>query len=58
MEEYLRMKNYDSMSQFERLIINAKVSSGAWKVYRMDFILRDGEPILINDFEAIVKRKK
>lgn len=52
------MKIYDSMSIFERLIVNAKVSSGAWKIYRMNFILRDGKPILMSDFEAILKLKK
>ena len=44
-DNYLRMKDVDTMTQFQRLIVDAKISCGAWKPYRQDYILRDGKPI-------------
>lgn len=44
--DYLRMMDYDSMNKFQRLVVDAKLAIGVWKVYRMDFFLTDqGKPI-------------
>jgi hypothetical protein len=52
------MKDYDSMKKFPRLIIEAKLSSGVWKAYRQDFILRDGNPIIKDTLDFLKEQKR
>jgi hypothetical protein len=45
-DKYLRMEDLTYLTPYQRLIVEAKLSCGAWKPYRMNYILSDGKPIL------------
>jgi hypothetical protein len=45
-DEYLRMDDIESLTPYQRLIIEAKISAGVWKPYRNNYILCDGKPLL------------